>query len=407
MRDATTVERVAGAIRGDGSGTVGRRVDEGVVRLAAAAVVSLTGAVLAVPNAVGFARAEGLAGAVLATVGTVVCVGLVVAGVVLYRSEFTGGNLLRIAGWNLLGLVVLGTVMGLHAVASGLAATAGAGTFLIGNLLAVGAAAHVIIGVFDVQRVRAGQLAGERRKLAVLGRVLRHNLRNDVTVIDGHAARAKDRLGPSPAARSTADGGVTDGEEPEAHESAATDGSRAAAVADAVESMDVVAARADRLGGYADATGRILRAYDNPVADGDTVDLAAVVAETVDAAADRYPDARVSASVPASAPVRGDVRVGRAVAELVENACEHAGERPTVEVTVERGDRTTTVVVADDGDGIPPAERATVFEDADITQTTHGTGLGLWTVRAAVDSCGGRLEVEGSTVRVTLPSAPA
>ena len=393
MRGTTRARRVASVLGGGDVGRVGSRFDEGSVRFAAAAVVSLTGAVLAVPNAAGLVTATDVAGFALAALGTAVCAGLAAAGVLLYRSDFTGGNLVRVAGWTLLGLVVLGSVVGLHVVATGLSVAPGAGAFLIGNLLAVGAAAHVIIGIYDVQRVRADRLADERRKLAVLARVLRHNLRNDVTVVDGHAARARELLASGEATPSTTDGGVDTERDPRVSLPDGAVGPAPAAVADAVDSLDAIAARAERLGGYADATGRILRASDNPVSAGDTVDLGPVVEETVAAARGRFPEATLTAAVPASAPVRGDARVARAVAELVENACEHAGDRPVVDVTVEVGDR------------IPPSERATVFEDAEITQTTHGTGLGLWTVRAAVDSCGGRVEADGSSVRVVLPTA--
>jgi signal transduction histidine kinase len=58
-----------------------------------------------------------------------------------------------------------------------------------GNVLAISAAAHVIIGVHDARRVRAEQLAREREKFAVLSRVLRHNLRNDATVLIGQSER--------------------------------------------------------------------------------------------------------------------------------------------------------------------------------------------------------------------------
>jgi two-component system OmpR family sensor kinase len=63
----------------------------------------------------------------------------------------------------------------------------GPSIFTVGNLLAIGAAAHVSIGVCDARRVRAEQLARERRRTAVSNRVLRHNLRNEAQVLRGHA----------------------------------------------------------------------------------------------------------------------------------------------------------------------------------------------------------------------------
>ncbi|WP_284012399.1 hypothetical protein [Halobaculum litoreum] len=233
MRGTTTGERIAAALGLRPIDGHDGRVGRPGVRLAAAGFVALTGAVLAVPNAAGFAGAADPVRSGLAVVGTAVSLALVAIGVLLYRSRFGDRNLVRVAGWNLLGLVVLGAVVSLHVVASGLTAAPGTGTFLVGNLLAVGAAAHVIIGFYDAQRVRAGRLASERRKLAVLARVLRHNLRNDATVIRGHAARAADRLdAPAGATDGGVDAASTGGEGPNEPSS----GPSAAAVDDARES---------------------------------------------------------------------------------------------------------------------------------------------------------------------------
>lgn len=374
------------------------------VRVGAALSVTVTGLVLGVANAGGITAAVGPMQAAIAVVGTLVSLGLAAVGAVLYRSRFTARNLLRIAAWNVMGLFLLGSVMTVHVVTAGLSA-AGSGTFLVANILAVGAAAHVIIGFYDVQRVRAGQLAGERRKLAVLARVLRHNLRNDVNVVEGHTARARDALTDASA---TTDGGVdgrgtTLGDGEEVSERAAPSPS---GVDTALESLSVIAARADRLGGYAESTGRILSAYEHPVDRTDSVDLSTATTRAVEAVRERYPETEIRTSTPGATPVRGDERVVRAIAELVENSCQHAGGAPSVDVTVASdADGRATVAVSDDGDGIPADERMTVFDDAEITQTTHNTGLGLWTVKAAIDSCGGTITVDGSTVTVALPAA--
>ncbi|WP_277554150.1 sensor histidine kinase [Halobaculum limi] len=406
MREHSLRERVSTLLGLQPVDGVGDGADGHPVRIGAALSVTVTGVVLAIANAGGITAAVGPVQAGVAVVGTLVSLGLATVGVVLYRSRFTARNLLRVAVWNLMGLFLLGGVMSIHVVTAGLSA-AGSGTFLVANILAVGAAAHVIIGFYDVQRVRAGQLARERRKLAVLARVLRHNLRNDVNVVEGHTTRARDALRGGAA---TTDGGVDargggdgngDGEEALDQTQTPTPD-----VDTALESLSIIATRADRLGGYAESTGRILSAYEQPVGRTDSVDLSTAVRRAVEAVRDRYPETEIRVSTPGPTPVRGDERVVRAVAELVENSCEHAGTDPSVEVTVESGgDGRATVTVTDDGDGIPADERLTVFEDAEITQTTHGTGLGLWTVKAAIDSCGGTTTVDGSTVTVSLPVA--
>jgi Signal transduction histidine kinase len=84
-----------------------------------------------------------------------------------------------------------------------------------------------------------------------------------------------------------------------------------------------------------------------------------------------------------------------ALSELLENAVEHSGETPTVVV---RGAETATgsrLVVADDGPGIPANEQA-VIDAGSETPLSHGSSLGLWGVRWAVQTLGGSLSFEES-----------
>ena len=196
-------------------------------RLAASLVVALTGLVLMVPNvSVLVAGDQPAIGYGLAAFGTLVSVGLVAAGYLLYESSFSAINAVRIAVWNVLGVVVLGLIMILLLVyQQSLGVAVVSVTFTVGNVLAIGAAAHVVIGFYDARRVRAEQLARERKRIAVLNRVLRHNLRNEATVLLGHAENLVENL-----------------DDPELRDSAETIHERASVVgglaADAGEVMD-------------------------------------------------------------------------------------------------------------------------------------------------------------------------
>jgi signal transduction histidine kinase len=108
-------------------------------------------------------------------------------------------------------------------------------------------------------------------------------------------------------------------------------------------------------------------------------------------------------AVEADRGVKADPTMVQHVFEnLFRNAVEHAGDDPTITVgTLERG-----FFVEDDGDGIPPDERAEIF-DVGYTDTSNGTGLGLsivkevveahgWDVRATESAAGGaRFEITG------------
>jgi signal transduction histidine kinase len=100
---------------------------------------------------------------------------------------------------------------------------------------------------------------------------------------------------------------------------------------------------------------------------------------------------------------------------LLENAVKYGprGQTVTVSLAVEGG--SATVTVDDEGPGIPPAERATVFEPfrrgaAAIGGAVAGSGIGLSVVREIVRLHGGTVAVTesptgGARVCVTLPGA--
>ncbi|MBV9509178.1 MAG: HAMP domain-containing histidine kinase [Caulobacteraceae bacterium] len=70
------------------------------------------------------------------------------------------------------------------------------------------------------------------------------------------------------------------------------------------------------------------------------------------------------------------------------------------------------LTVADDGPGVPPADRDRLFEPFFTTRrATGGTGLGLSIARSLIEAHGGRLTIvetrAGATFEVMLPASPA
>ena len=127
-------------------------------------------------------------------------------------------------------------------------------------------------------------------------------------------------------------------------------------------------------------------------------------------------DLQVSVSVEPARLVGDPDALHRVVRNLVDNARRHARERRSLGLTVDRtvpGAPRATIVVDDDGEGVPAAQKDTVFDrfarlDADRARGTGGSGLGLAIVAEITRSHGGQVRVEdapggGARFLVDLP----
>jgi two-component system phosphate regulon sensor histidine kinase PhoR len=100
---------------------------------------------------------------------------------------------------------------------------------------------------------------------------------------------------------------------------------------------------------------------------------------------------------------------------LVDNAVKYSPDGGTVTVAARRRGATVELEVADEGIGIPPAERERIFRKFYRAETGRdpglgGTGLGLFIARGLVEAMGGHIDVdseegEGSRFFFALPVA--
>ncbi len=102
---------------------------------------------------------------------------------------------------------------------------------------------------------------------------------------------------------------------------------------------------------------------------------------------------------------------------LLDNAVKYSLPQPQVEVTAHRSDGGKVVVrVADNGPGIPIAQRAQVFRrfvrlGSELERSKPGTGLGLFLVRSLVKQLRGKVSVKGrfldrgTVMEVELPAS--
>jgi len=210
-----------------------------------------------------------------------------------------------------------------------------------------------------------------KQRLGVLNRILRHNLRNDLTVVVNYAdlieSRSDDDL---------------------------------AEYADTIQrtSLDLV-----ELGEKARRAAAALDG-DRTLVEHDLADLLADVAADV---GEEFPDGSVTCDVPAGVRVETDVRLlDLVVRSLVENGLEHGGGSVTVSYAgTDEG--SVRLTVTDDGPGIPDYERA-VLEAGEESALEHGSGLGLWLVTWGTTALGGEVAFEtpeegGTVVTLRLP----
>ena len=100
-------------------------------------------------------------------------------------------------------------------------------------------------------------------------------------------------------------------------------------------------------------------------------------------------------------PIAGPlVLVTRALAPLVENAGRHAEKRVTMDL---RARDLIEIAVSDDGPGVPPDRRESIFEPGVSTQGSSGLGLGI--ARRVARSLGGDVVFHGDEFVLRLPRA--
>lgn len=146
----------------------------------------------------------------------------------------------------------------------------------------------------------------------------------------------------------------------------------------------------------------------------DLVDLAAVVKTSVDSLELR-PGIAIELHGAEHAIVTGDAgQIRRLARNLLDNAARHARSQVAVTLGSENGN--VTLDVSDDGPGIPPADRESVFErftrlDPARNRTDSGAGLGLAIARTIARRHGGDLHVDepaelpGAHLIAQIPSA--
>ncbi|WP_128904898.1 sensor histidine kinase [Halorubrum amylolyticum] len=296
----------------------------------------------------------------------VACSALVVAATVpIARSPLSPRHTLRVTAWSALGAATLGAVALLFVTYETSQGPAPSGpVVVIAGAASVGSVFGLAFGVTDAEQRRAqAEVERANAQLTVLNRVLRHNIRNAMTVVRGRVRLL--------AARGDAD----------------------------AEHVAVVEENVDRLLAVSEHA-RHIDAVTGP--DGADEEVAAVVdlVEVVEGVIERlraeHPDAAFDAPVAEACRVRAHPLTEVVASEVIENAVVHnEGGATRVSVSVRLIDGDAALRVADDGPGIP-AETVETIRRGYETAMRHADGLGLWLVRWVVDRSDAALAFEST-----------
>ena len=219
------------------------------------------------------------------------------------------------------------------------------------------------------------------QRLAVLNRVLRHNLRTSINVITGQTTVLKDRV------------------------ASALDAELPSTISDP---LGAIRTRAEHINSQAEAA----REIEGIIADDETgrswVPVGAVLEAACDVAAEYGGECAISAADDVT-DARVDREAIRIIRELVENALVHHTAAPSavdLQLSVDRSVDDVTITVADDGPGLSDQELV-VVEDGNEEPLRHGSGLGLWKINWLAISCGGTISAStgeaGTTITVEIP----
>ncbi|MFD1641277.1 ATP-binding protein [Halohasta litorea] len=234
--------------------------------------------------------------------------------------------------------------------------------------------------VFELALQDITERKERQQQLAVLNRVLRHNLRNAMNVIRGNTALLSDGI---------------DDEELQTH-------------------VTAIEQRVTNLEQLSEKAGTVRSLFDQGREVNVTCDVNELLGELESEFEETHPSATMRIDEFDPVAIWADVRLKMALMELVDNAVVHNDQpEPVVTVSVDASetkpaDSWVDISIVDNGPGIPDDERQAI-ETGQETPLQHGTGLGLWLVYWTVSLLGGEISIDdhptGTRIILTLPRA--
>ncbi|WP_126663882.1 sensor histidine kinase [Haloterrigena salifodinae] len=311
--------------------------------------------------------------------------GIAFGGYWLRNADLSPSRYPRAVGWSVGGLVIFSLVNLALIVTMPTESWVNVVSWIRWAIV-LGAGVGLLIGCLEGRAIertlaaeraslRAEHLAEQREYLDYLNGILRHEVLNTATIINGYASLLRE-------------------------EAATTDQQRrwAEIVIDESEEMSTVI----------DDVRILLQSTDGEV-QLEAVDLSRLLTDEVQKLEHKWGPVEVETSIPSEVSVRADHLVARVFGNLLSNAVEHNdAATPRISVAVDPGPETVRVEIADNGPGIPDSTLETLFERTQSHGSSHG--IGLYLVRQLMTRYDGAVDVaetgpDGTTFAVELPAA--
>ncbi|BES70059.1 HAMP domain-containing sensor histidine kinase [Marinobacter nanhaiticus D15-8W] len=179
------------------------------------------------------------------------------------------------------------------------------------------------------------------------------------------------------------------------------------------DSVDRIRSTSTRLAGLVDDSlngALISQAVDSDDYRFERIDIAALLEQLCQENSVRF----VNGCGASRVEIQGDpFMVHILLSNLIDNARKYAANLDNIEVRLDRATGEISVIVVNDGPGIPDAQRHTVFEKyfrAENSRKATGSGLGLYFVKRIAERHGGKITLESDELTrfaLTLPLASA
>lgn len=243
----------------------------------------------------------------------------------------------------------------------------------------LGGAFGVVSGV-NWGRYRKNEVLAERNKeqsetLALLTRLVSHDIRNDMAIIKGNAEILTEYVDEEARSR-----------------------------------VELIQERIDETVQLLEDASALVKSIDEE-REFDRIDLSRVLETETTAIAEDHPEVDIETEIPTGITVEADGLIQQLFSNLLQNAVFHNEVADlTIRVSAERNGDSVEVTVSDDGKGIPPEVRERCFELGEQGPDSGGDGIGLYLVSRLTEVYGGSVTLDespegGARFRISLPIA--